>query len=100
MEIAEIAALTVLSAAGLAAAAGIGYAVLRARARLASSRREVAERPVILAEITHGAINAVPAGPPRTAIEPPRAAWPPPGWREEVKPRIGRDGHRPGGSGQ
>jgi len=82
VEAAEIAALVVVSAAGLAAAAGLGYAALRVRASIVSSRREAAPKAVIISSIDR-------SQPP--AIEPPRrASWPLPGIWEEIKPDTDR----------
>ena len=87
MEIAEIAAWTVLSITALAAVAGIGYAALRVRASVTS--RRAAPKAVIIGEVTHGSINAAPA--PAPAIERRRrAGWPLPGRWEEIQPDPNR----------
>ena len=88
MEIAEIAAWTVLSIAALAALAGTGYAALRVRASLTS--RRAAPKAVIIGEVTHGSINAAPAQ--RPAIEPRRhTGWPLPGqWKVAPQGRARR----------
>jgi hypothetical protein len=79
VEIAEIAAWTVLGIAGVAAAAGIGYAALRVRASVTS--RRAAPRAVIIGEVTRGSISGGHA----PAIEPPRhTGWPLPGQWEEI----------------
>ena len=80
VEIAEIAAWTVLGIAGVAAAAAIGYAALRVRAGLAS--RRATPTAVIIGDVTHGSISAAET----PAIEPPqRASWPLPGQWEEIQ---------------
>ena len=80
VEAAEIAALTVLSFAGLTAIAGLGYAALRIRARVASSRGK---------QLIPARAEVIQLGPPgRDAIEapPPRPdSWPLPGHWEEIK---------------
>jgi hypothetical protein len=76
VEAAEIAALTVLSIAGLAAVAGLGYLALRVGASIARSRHQAAPEAVIISSIRTDQ-------PP--AIEPPqRASWPLPGTWEEI----------------
>jgi hypothetical protein len=82
VEAAEIAALVVVSAAGLAATAGLGYATVRIGAGIARARREAAPEAVIISRIDTGQ-------PP--AIEPPRrASWPLPGTWEEIRPDTDR----------
>jgi len=81
VEVAEIAAWTVLGAAGLAAIAGLVYAAVRVRASVTTSR----PGRVIPAEVIRLGTPA------RDAIDPPRAAsWPLPGTWEEIKPDTDR----------
>ena len=81
VEVAESVALTVLSIAGLAAVAGIGYVVLRIRASVARSRAQTGPQAVIAGEVTHGSIDA--CHPPAIA-PPPRTSWPLPGQWEQI----------------
>jgi hypothetical protein len=85
VEAAEIAALTVLSLAGLAAVAGLGYAALRVRARMASPRAQrvipVRAEVIRLGSPVRGAIEA-PAPRP--------SSWPLPSQWEEIKPDTDR----------
>jgi biotin transporter BioY len=84
VEVAEIVALTVLSITGLAAVAGIGYVVLRIRARMTRSRAQTGPKAVIVGEVTHGRINA---GHPPAIAPSPRTSWPLPGQWEQIRHR-------------
>jgi hypothetical protein len=82
VEAAEIAALVVLSVAGAAAAAGLGYAVLRVGASIARARHQAAPKAVIISRVDSRQLPA---------IEPTqRASWPLPGQWEEIPTDINR----------
>jgi hypothetical protein len=79
VEAAEIAALAVVSAAGLAAVAGLGYAALRIRARVTSSRaRQVIPAPIQVIRLDPPIRDAIEAPAPRPA------SWPLPGRWEQI----------------
>ena len=86
VEAAEIVAIVFVSAVGAVALAGVAYAALRIRDRVAGQQ---AGRPVtVRAEV-------VQLEPERAALEATSpAAWPLPGWWADVRPHVGHDDER------